>query len=124
MLFRSPPSRRNSPYFQINIAKRRKCVIIAYFPEKYRNPQAINFILDCATNGRADSLKEALNLYEQHLYMMRQEQKIQEAVDAANAIHYEAAQMQSALQDMERKQKEIADEVERMHFNQKFGTQI
>lgn len=106
-------------------ATERKCThIIAYFPQKYRNPQAINFILDCATDGRADSLKEALNLYEQHLYMLRQERRIQEAVDAMDAIHYETAQMQSALQDMERKQKDIADEVSRMHYNQKYNAQI
>jgi len=37
---------------------------ISVLPEKYRNIQSIEKIQEYITNKRADSLKEALNLYE------------------------------------------------------------
>lgn len=97
--------------------------LIEYFPPKYRTDEAVVFLLECAENGRADSLKEALNLYEQHLYMKRQERMIENAIDAASESN---AALEAAMRDVEKAQKEVASsqrelraEIERIDYENK-----
>ena len=42
--------------------------ILASFPPDYQYTQAVYFFYKALVNGRADSLKEAINLYEDYLY--------------------------------------------------------
>lgn len=46
---------------------------IAAIPRDYRYYYAVNFFENVLINGRADSMKEAINLYENHLHQMRME---------------------------------------------------
>ncbi len=59
-----------------------KTGITNILPEKYLNPvdRVVNYLLDYFNSGRADSLKEALNLYEEDSHRLRMEQMQNEAL--------------------------------------------
>ncbi|MBE6654279.1 MAG: hypothetical protein E7608_02330 [Ruminococcaceae bacterium] len=70
-------------------------------PEKYRNTQAIAFLGEAVKNCRADTLKEAINLYES---------KIERDArwDAEMEMKREEASLQAAhMQEMERIAREM-----------------
>lgn len=48
-------------------------LVFGFIPEQYRNSGAIQYICSYLENGRADSLKEALNLFEEELHRMKVE---------------------------------------------------
>jgi hypothetical protein len=48
---------------------------LLFLPEKYRADVCVEVMLDFVINKRADSLKEALNLYEEEQYRFRLEQQ-------------------------------------------------
>lgn len=50
--------------------------IISIIPEKYRYPLAANFFTEVLENGRADSMKEAMNLFEEQLHRWKMENKM------------------------------------------------
>lgn len=50
-------------------------------PTKYRYPDAVDFFYDVITVGRANSMKEAMNLYEDHLHKWRLENKNEEILE-------------------------------------------
>jgi len=52
--------------------------IISIIPEKYRYPLAANFFAEVLENGRADSMKEAMNLYEEQLHRWKMENKMEQ----------------------------------------------
>ena len=51
--------------------------VISIIPEQYRYPLATNYIYEVLSNGRADSMKEALNLYEEQLHRWKMENQMQ-----------------------------------------------
>ncbi len=53
-----------------------------FYPPKYFHVDAVNYVYDCISNYRADSLKEALNSYEEYLHRMRMEQAQSEQLKA------------------------------------------
>lgn len=53
---------------------------IVVVPENYRYLMAVECMYGYFVNRRADSLKEAINLYEEELYRMRQEQRSEQMV--------------------------------------------
>lgn len=53
---------------------------IVVVPENYRYLMAVECMYAYFVNRRADSLKEAINLYEEELYRMRQEQRSEQMV--------------------------------------------
>lgn len=65
------------------------------FPSDYMYSEAISFIKRCLLNCRADSLKEAINLYEDKLYKDRMEEELQsqhaEQLAYLERIHRQAA---------------------------------
>lgn len=97
--------------------------LIEFFPEKYRTDEAVVLLLEYAETGRADSLKEALNLYEQYLHMKRQERIMEHAVDAAyeSSAALEAAMrdVEKAQRDVEKAQRDLQREVERIDYENK-----
>lgn len=54
--------------------------IISLIPEKYRYPLATSFLTEVFECGRADTMKEALNLYEEQLHRWRMENKMNEVL--------------------------------------------
>ena len=50
-----------------------ECPALYCVPEKYQYYIAVNYIYDCLKNGRANSLKEAINLYEEQCYRWKME---------------------------------------------------
>lgn len=61
------------------IAKRKELVrnkaveTLSLLPPKYIYLEAIDYFIDVVTNMRADTIKEAVNLYEEHLHRQRME---------------------------------------------------
>lgn len=53
--------------------------VMTWYPPNYCYIEAVEFFLDCVTNYRADTLKEAINLYEEYLHRERVERN-QEAM--------------------------------------------
>lgn len=54
--------------------------VLEKIPQDYRYYIAINYIVDCLQKGRADSMKEAINLYEEQLHRWKLENAAMEAV--------------------------------------------
>lgn len=55
--------------------------IITFLPKSYRYPLAANFIAEVLENGRADTLKEAFNLYEEQLHRWKMENKMNKLIE-------------------------------------------
>ena len=53
---------------------------ISFLPEDYRNLQAIGFMLQAVKNCRADTLKEAINLYELEIRVLKQNSRANSTV--------------------------------------------
>lgn len=58
--------------------------VLGWYPPKYCSIDAAEFFLDCIVNYRADTLKEAINLYEQHQHQTRVEQNQQKMLRLQN----------------------------------------
>ena len=56
------------------------CNVLEKVPQDYRYYIAVNYIVDCLQKGRADSMKEAINLYEEQLHRWKLENAAMEAV--------------------------------------------
>lgn len=50
-----------------------ECPALYCVPEKYQYYIAVSYIYECLKNGRANSLKEAINLYEEQCYRWKME---------------------------------------------------
>ncbi|MBQ2715871.1 MAG: hypothetical protein IJF21_03630 [Clostridia bacterium] len=56
--------------------------VVEFLPASYRNPQATSYMLLAVSNGRADTLKEAINLYEEQLHRWKLEQYARQGAEA------------------------------------------
>jgi len=56
--------------------------VVEFLPETYRNPQATSYMLLAVSNGRADTLKEAINLYEEQLHRWKLEEYARQSAEA------------------------------------------
>lgn len=63
----------------VSITQQNQTLIDA-MPRDYQNFEAVCFFEQALANGRADSMKEAINLYEEHLHRMTLEQNSNRAV--------------------------------------------
>ncbi|WAJ23549.1 hypothetical protein [Lacrimispora xylanolytica] len=61
---------------QLDIVIKEKIEIISIIPEKYRYPLSTDFLADVLICGRADTMKEALNLYEEQIHRWNVESKM------------------------------------------------
>lgn len=82
--------------------------LLAFLPETYRNAEAACFMLLAVKDGRADTLKEAMNLYEEQLHRWKME-KLAANSARMQQIHMEA--MQSAMQEIANNQQQIQDQL-------------
>ena len=55
------------------LVKDQAAAVLSLMPPKYIYLEAIDFFIEMVVNMRADSMKEAVNLYEEHLHRMRLE---------------------------------------------------
>lgn len=66
--------------------KQHDCPELYSLPEQYRNYDSASFIYEVLNTGRADTLKEALNLYEQQVHVRRLENRQQQIQNSLTAI--------------------------------------
>ena len=78
--------------------------LLAFLPETYHNAEAACYMLLAVKDGRADTLKEAMNLYEEQLHRWNMEKL------AANSARMQQIYMES----MQSAMREIADHQEQI----------
>lgn len=61
---------------QLDSVVKEKLEIISIIPERYRYPLATDYLVDVLICGRADTMKEALNLFEEQLHRWKIESKM------------------------------------------------
>lgn len=69
---------------------------ISVVPVNYQYLMAIEYMYSYFCNGRADTLKEAVNLYEEELFRMRQEQRSEQLVELQAQQAYSLSRVQQA----------------------------
>ena len=82
--------------------------LLTFLPETYRNAEAVCFMLLAVKDGRADTLKEAMNLYEEQLHRWKMEKL---AANSARMQQIHMASMQAALQEISNNQSQIQDQL-------------
>ena len=82
--------------------------LLAFLPDTYRNAEAACYMLLAVKDGRADTLKEAMNLYEEQLHRWKME-KIAANSARMQQIHMES--MRSAMQEISDNQQHIQDQL-------------
>lgn len=75
-------------------------------PETYRNAEAACFMILAVKDGRADNLKEAMNMYEEQLHRWKMENMLQDALQMQQ-IHAET--MDSVVREIVSNQESIND---------------
>lgn len=90
--------------------------IISVLPVNYRNFNAASYMLDAIINTRADTLKEAINLYEQALHNWRMEKLLENHIKM-NEINAKYAS--SALSEIQRNQNRIVSELRNVESMQR-----
>ena len=78
--------------------------LLAFLPDTYRNTEAACYMLLAVKDGRADTLKEAMNLYEEQLHRWNME-KLAANSARMQQIHMES--MQSAMREISDNQEQI-----------------
>lgn len=94
--------------------------LLDFVPEHYRTNLAVAFMERAVRTGRADTLKEALNLYEEQLHRWNMESYAQSMAEQAA---WEAAMMDEHLSRMEANQARMASSlrnIENMEFYNTF----
>ena len=75
--------------------------VIAFLPAQYRNIQAVSFMLVAVTSGRADSLKEVYNLYEEQLHRWKLEDAAMESLQAQEYMVQAMQETNDRLKEIE-----------------------
>ena len=78
---------------------------IAFLPDTYRNTQAACYMLLAVKDGRADTLKEAMNLYEEQLHRWKMEKL---AADSARMQQIQLEAMQELAANQEQIQTQLS----------------
>ena len=79
--------------------------IVLFLPQEYRNATAVIYMEQAVRNCRADSLKEAINLYEDQLHKWKIEQQNQELLDQQALQNYLLEEQRDAMDRMRREQR-------------------
>lgn len=94
--------------------------LIDVLPPDYQTVSACGFILTSLINGRADSVKEAINLYEETLHRIRLEHATQEVASAISQMQYDVMrQMDSINTNIDRTNSRLQN-IENLEFYQTF----
>lgn len=74
---------------------------VDFVPTKYRHSADVNWLFTYLDDGRADTLKEAINIYEQELHNWRMEQMQQQIIDTTQQAALDAEAARIAAQNAE-----------------------
>jgi len=85
--------------------------VIEFLPMQYRDQQAVSYMLVAVSSGRAETFKEAMELYELQLHRWKVEDA---ARQAAEAQEYAAL----AMQELGRQQREANETLRRIEYAQ------
>lgn len=81
---------------------------VDYIPEDYRYPEAVEFFMRMFDTKRADSLKESINLFEEHLHRQYMEEMQQNQLELQNQQLQETRQMRSEMQNQSEYMEQIS----------------
>ncbi len=84
---------------------------LEYLPAQYRNLQASSYMLMAVKNGRADTLKEAINLYEEQLHRWKLEDAARQSAEAQEYLAL-------AVEELSARQAETNDHLRSIEFMQ------
>ena len=94
--------------------------VLEILPPNYRNTFACGFILTSVVNKRADSLKEAINLYEETLHRMRMENAAQNLANAVRDMQFDVMNQMTAINaNIDRANSRLRD-IENLEFYNTF----
>lgn len=82
---------------------------VEIIPTKYRNLESVSYMYLAAVDGRADTLKEAINLYEEQLHRWKLEISAQQAAEAQ-------AYTAQAIEELGRQQAETNNHLRAIEF--------
>ncbi len=100
----------------VNIAK--------FIPDDYLHLHAINWFKTAVVNMRADSLKEAINLYEEMLHKQRLEDMQKEQIEIANASLNAQQQQISIAKRQEENSRKTAAYTQKIAKSAKYGNKV
>ncbi len=89
---------------------------LSYVPPDYRFSMAINHFVQSYANQKADSLKEAVNLFDVYMHQQKMEQKQQEILDMERRKLSEMAYQSEQLDKINRNIKQIKHDVDWMSW--------
>lgn len=99
--------RINNYQKQLGIAKQEKTAYktqenkcLAMIPENYRDIYCVAYVYKVMSEGRADSLKESLNLYEEYLHRLRMENQMERLIEYQDEILSAAEDIYNELSDI------------------------
>ncbi|MCM1193054.1 MAG: hypothetical protein NC123_01985 [Butyrivibrio sp.] len=90
-------------------AQKRIAPYMDYIPPKYQNSRALAFFSESFFNSRVETLKEAVNLYEQYLVTQRQEENQREIAAAQRRAQEEN---RAAMNDLARQLDNIQEQID------------
>lgn len=76
--------------------------VLGLIPPKYIYPEAIGYLIEVVENLRADTMKEAVNLYEEHLHRTRLEAAQKQIVEQQGQILQMQQENQAILNELGR----------------------
>lgn len=89
---------------------------LSYVPPDYRFSMAIDHFCQSYANQKADSLKEAVNLFDVYMHQQKMEQKQQEILDVEHRKLSELTYQSAQLEKMNREIKQIRRDVDWMSW--------
>lgn len=97
----------NKAQRELETFQKSNCHVLDFLPHRYRNYTATLFLANAVANCRADTLKEAINLYEQQLHQWEMERINQEIVYQNTQIQERLAGIYEQQADTNRKLRNI-----------------
>ncbi|MBR6769247.1 MAG: hypothetical protein IKM34_07165 [Clostridia bacterium] len=95
---------------------------VSFIPSKYRDLHAVAFMYEAVENCRADTLKEAINLYEAYLLDQENKRAMEKAIQMQQeqfaALNQRIQQQKEAMEKMSQTQEKMAYEQEKMSYKQ------
>ena len=85
-------------------------------PPAYRNLQAVAYMTYVVSNDRADTLREAMNLYEEQLHRWKVESAAKQTAEAQKYIASVINEMNSRQSEMNERQAEINERIRHIEY--------
>ena len=92
--------------------------VLSFLPESYQNLHAVNFILEVVKYLRADTIKEAINLYEAHLSDMELKNQLNHMQMATQMQTEQLEIMNNYMEQINRDQAQMSDDIADIKYTQ------